>query len=198
MSYPSSQHAEVGGRWPEAAVRLCFTQGRHDDAIRHYEKPATLMETDFSSVAMLETCYKAVGDAAGARHAASRTGARAERIAAQEPDNGMAMGYVVGALATLEEAERATELAERAMLLDPDNLTMLYNFACAFLKLREVEMALDVLGPVLEKDTAETVNWAKVDPDLDPLRGHPRLRVMMAKADARLAAISAPDFAQGA
>ncbi len=190
MSYPSSQHAEVGGRRPEAAVRLCFTQGRHDDAIRHYEKAATLMETDFSSVAKLETCYKAVGDAAGARHAASRTGARAERIAAQGPDNGMAMGYVVGA--------RATELAERAMLLDLDNLTMLYNFACAFLKLREVEMALDVLGPVLETDTAETVNWAKVDPDLDPLRGHPRFRAMMAKADARLAAISAPDFAQGA
>ena len=63
---------------------------------------------------------------------------------------------------------------------------MLYNFGCAFVRLREFDMALDVLGPVLEKDTAETVNWAKVDPDLDAVRAHPRFTAMMAKADARL------------
>jgi hypothetical protein len=39
---------------------------------------------------------------------------------------------------------------------------------------------------VLEKDTAETVNWAKVDPDLDAVREHPRFKAMLAKADARL------------
>ena len=46
---------------------------------------------------------------------------------------------------------------------------------------------LDLLGPVLENDTAETVNWAKVDPDLDPVRDHPRFKAMIASAEARLA-----------
>ena len=32
------------------------------DAIRYYEKAAALMETDFSSVSLLMTCYKALGD----------------------------------------------------------------------------------------------------------------------------------------
>jgi len=169
-----------------AAARLCFMQGLHNDAIRFYEKAASLMPSDFSSVAMLQTCYTAIGDPEAVRRAAERTLARAEKIAAQEPDNGMAMGYTVIALADLGEGERARELAKRAMLLDPDNLTMLYNFGCSFARLRDFEMAIDVLGPVLEKDTAETVNWAKVDPDLDGVREHPRFTAMLAKADARL------------
>ena len=74
------------------------------------------------------------------------------------------------------------------MLLDPDNLTMRYNFACGFAQLGDSEAALELLGPVFERDAAETVNWAKVDPDLNTVRTDPRFAAMMAKADARLAA----------
>ena len=146
------------------------------------------METDFSSVSLLMICYKEVGDAEQARNAAQRTLARAEKITTQEPDNGLALGYVVYALCALGEPERAKDLAKRAMLLDPDNLTMRYNFACGFAHLGETDVALGLLGPVFEKDAAETVNWAKVDPDLNALRHHPRFKAMVEKADARLAA----------
>jgi adenylate cyclase len=171
-----------------AAARLCFTQKRLPEAIKYYEKAAALMETDFSSVSLLMTCYKAIGDEVKMREAARRCLARAERITAQEPDNGLALGYVVWSLCTLGEAERAKDLAKRAMLLDPDNLTMRYNFACGFAQIGELEAALDLLGPVLERDAAETINWAKVDPDLNPVREDPRFTAMIAKADARLAA----------
>ncbi len=171
-----------------AAARLYFTQRQHRDAIQYYEKAAALMETDFSSVAMLTTCYKAIGDVEATRRAAQRTFARAEKITTQEPDNGMALGYVVNSLCFLGEAERAKEFAKRAMLLDPDNLSMRYNFACGFSALREFEVVLDLLGPVFERVAAELVNWAKVDPDLDAVRDMPRFVAMIAQADARLAA----------
>jgi adenylate cyclase len=64
---------------------------------------------------------------------------------------------------------------------------MRYNFACGFVALKDVETALNLLGAVLEKDTLETVNWAKVDPDLDALRDHPRFKVMLQGAEQRLA-----------
>jgi len=174
-----------------AAARLYFTQRRLPEAVRYYEKAAALMETDFSSVSLLMTCYKALGETEKFRDAARRTLARAEKITTQEPDNGLALGYVVWSLCTLGEAERAKDLAKRAMLLDPDNLTMLYNFGCAFTELGELEVALDLLGPVFERDAAETINWAKVDPDLDPLREDPRFRAMMSKADSRLSGAAA-------
>ncbi len=171
-----------------AAARLYFTQRRLPEAVRYYEKAAALMETDFSSVSLLMTCYKALGENEKFRDAARRTLARAEKITTQEPDNGLALGYVVWSLCALGEAERAKDLAKRAMLLDPDNLTMLYNFGCAFTELGESDVALELLGPVFQRDAAETINWAKVDPDLDPLRENPRFKAMMAQADARLAA----------
>ena len=59
-----------------------------------------------------------------------------------------------------------------------------------FAALGEVDGALDLLGPVFERDAAETVNWAKVDPDLDALRKLPRFTAMMEQADVRLAATS--------
>lgn len=171
-----------------AAARLCFTQSRLPDAIKYYEMAAALMETDFSSVSLLTTCYKAMGDANKMREAAQRCLARAEKITRQEPDNGLALGYVVSSLCNLGEPERAKDLAKRAMLLDPENLTMRYNFACGFAQLGEAELALDLLGPVFERDAAETVNWAKVDPDLNPVRGDPRFAAMIKRAEARLGA----------
>jgi adenylate cyclase len=171
-----------------AAARLYFTQERLQEAITYYEKAAALMETDFPSVSLLTTCYKALGDTEKMRDAARRTLARAEKITSQEPDNGLALGYVVWALMILGEVERAKELAKRALLLDPDNTTMRYNFACGFAQIGERDLALDLLGPVFEGDGAETVKWAKVDPDLNPVRDDPRFMAMMDKADTRLAA----------
>src|SRR5438552_8239900 len=98
--------------------------------ISHYERAASLMETDYLSAGILVSCYQAAGDAEGVRRAAQRALARAEKIVALEPDNGSAMGYAVGALAALGEVERAKEWAERALLLDPDNLNLHYNLAC--------------------------------------------------------------------
>ena len=178
-----------------AAARLYFTQERLPEAIRFYEKAAALMEMDFSSVSLLMTCYKALGDMPKMREAAKRCLARAEKITTQEPDNGLALGYVVVSLCNLGEIERAKDLAKRAMLLDPDNLTMRYNFACGFAQIGDAQAALELLGPVFERDAAETVNWAKVDPDLNVVREDPRFTAMMAKADARLAA--AQDSGQG-
>jgi adenylate cyclase len=82
----------------------------------------------------------------------------------------------------------AKEWAERAMLFDPDNLHLRYDLACAHVALHEVQAALDLLVPAFEKSLhIEFLNWAKVDPDLDLIRDHPRFRAMIATAAAHLA-----------
>jgi adenylate cyclase len=111
-----------------------------------------------------------------------------EKVIAVEPDNGSAMGFAVGAHARLGNVERAKEWSKRALLLDPDNKNMRYNFACAFVQIGEREMALDLLEPVLAQSGIEHLNWTKKDSDLDQIRDHPRYKAMIAAAEARLSA----------
>src|SRR6266581_2488620 len=171
-----------------AAGQLYYQMRRFDEAILHFEKAATAVETDFSAAGMLGSCYTAIGDKEGARRAARRALERCEKIVAVEPDNGSAMGFAVGALAVLGEVERAKEWAERAILLDPDNINLRYNFACSLIvDLHDYEAALDMLGPRFETMGIEVLNWVKSDPDLDPIRDHPRFKVMLAAAERRLA-----------
>ncbi|HVR93774.1 MAG TPA: adenylate/guanylate cyclase domain-containing protein [Casimicrobiaceae bacterium] len=171
-----------------AAGQLYYQMRRFDDAILHFEKAATTVETDFSAAGMLASCHTAIGDKEGARRAARRALERCEKIVAVEPDNGSAMGFAVGALAVLGEVERAKEWAERAILLDPDNVNLRYNFACTLITdLHDYEAALDTLGPRFETMSIEVLNWVKSDPDLDAIRDHPRFKAMLEAAEARLA-----------
>ena len=173
----------------KAAARLNYTLRKDADAIRYFEKAATLMETDYWASGMLNHCYKRIGDVNGARRSAQRALARAEKVMAKDPNNGSAMGVAIDALAVLGEAERAKSLMKRALLLDPGNMNMRYNLACTILlDLHDPESALDMLAPLFAKEISkELLNWSKSDADLDPLRDHPRFKDMLATAEARLA-----------
>ena len=130
---------------------------------------------------MLISCYTALGDAENARRAARIALERAEKAVAQDRSNGYAMGAGVTALAALGEAERAKDWMRRALLIDPDNLLMRYNFACALAtSLSDPDAALDMLGPVLERDTGWAGDGCADRPRLrrparrSPLPGHAR------------------------
>ncbi len=174
-----------------AAARLAYASRRIGEAIRYFEKSAALMESDFGSTGLLQSCYMSIGDREKTLDASRRTLQRVEKVIATEPDNGSAMGFAVTAHATLGNAERAKEWAKRALLLDPDNKNMRYNFACSFVVLGEIDAALDLLEPVLAQSGIEHVNWTRKDTDLDPIRDHPRYKAMMAAAEARLGAAGA-------
>jgi adenylate cyclase len=115
--------------------------------------------------------------------------ARTEKALAQDPNNGTVTAYSAYAVAALGEVERAKERMNRALLIDPDNMNMRYNFGCALIiHLNEIDAALDMLCPFFEKTAIGFLNHAKVDPDLAAVRDNPRFKGMIAAAEARLAA----------
>ena len=171
-----------------SAAYLSYRRHLLEDAIRYWEKATTLMETDINSPAMLLSCYRAVGNSQGRQRAARVALARSDIVLAQDPNNGTVTGYSAYALAALGEVERAKERMNRALLIDPDNLNMRYNFACVLLiHLNDIDAALDLLGPVLEKVAIGGLNHAKVDPDFVVLHDNPRFKAMIAAAEARVA-----------
>jgi adenylate cyclase len=99
------------------------------------------------------------------------------------------MGVGAMALAALGEIERTKDWMDRALLIDPDNTAIRWQFACALAtSLNDPDAAVNMLGPALERDNGALLQGLATDPDLAGLRGHPRLTAMAAAAKARLAA----------
>jgi adenylate cyclase len=169
------------------AAMLIFRQQRLDEAVQYFEKAVSLEQGDFGSSGMLITCYTALGNHDAARRAAEITLARTEKVLAHDLNNGSAMGHGSNALAVLGQVERAKDWMGRALLIDPENLTMRYNFACTLANyLNDKEAALEMLGPAFENMGTGYINHAKVDPDLDSIRDDPRFKAMMETAERRL------------
>ncbi len=167
-------------------ARFHMHRGHVAEATPHFEKSAQVMESDYHAWGMLMTCYHGLGDDARLRDAAKRTLEEAERVLAQDPSNGAAISLAVMALATLGEKARALETMERALLIDPDNLNMRYNFACALARdLGDRDGALRMLESSISRIKGSFGNL-EFDPDLDSIRDDSRFRTVLADAKKRL------------
>ena len=115
-----------------SAAYLSFRQQRLDDAIRHFEKALALMETDVSSANMLIDLLHGARRHGGRTRARRRSRSRAPRRPWRRTrTTARPWASACYALALLGQAERAKGWMSRALLIDPDNMNMRYNFACA-------------------------------------------------------------------
>jgi adenylate cyclase len=170
-----------------SAGYLRYREHRPDAAAGYFEKAMTLVESDINSANMLISCYCAAGDAEAVARV-SRIGlSRAERILAQDPNNATAIQYGANALAALGQTAQFKDWMHRALLIDPDNIKSRFNFACALVRLQDNDAALELLQPVFEKMAIGLLNHAKADPDLDPIREHPKFKRLVESAERRLA-----------
>ena len=75
--------------------------------------------------------------------------------------------------------DRAREWIARALAIDPDDPLTLYNVACGYTKLGDLDLACDLLERAIRTSGPELANWAKHDSDLDGLRSHPRFQKIL-------------------
>jgi adenylate cyclase len=169
------------------AGRFYLLQRDVPTATRCYEKVVELLDTDFHAWAMLSSCYLALGDEKKKLEAAQMMVSESERAVQQDPSNGAALGILAGGHALLGDEERAREWISRALLVDPENLTMRYTFACVLVThLDDKEGALKMLETTLALAGAPLVRIADSDTDLDSIRDNPRFRKMITAAKTRL------------
>jgi adenylate cyclase len=177
-----------------AAGRVFYMNRRLEDAVTYFEKAASLMDTDFNASGMLIVSYQSLGDMENSRRAARMTLPRAEAAVARDRGNTRARGFGVQALATLGEHERAKEWIALALVTDPDNMIVRYNFACTLVSsLDDREGAIELMGPVLEKATPSFLNYIRADAELDAIRDNPRFKAMFEAAEARTADAAAAE-----
>ena len=169
------------------AARLAMLRRDVEKATEHYEKAVEVMETDFHAWALLLTCYQSQGEVGKVRGAAEMMVSEAEKALQQDPSNGAALGIIAGGYAALGQGDRARESINRAMLLDPDNLNMRYNFACVLAAhLNDKDGALKLLQRNFAEARGHQIRLAETDPDFDSIRDDPRFQKMIAEAKKRL------------
>src|SRR5687767_14882817 len=126
----------------------------------------------------------------------SRLGRHEEAIAAAEKcvENLGTVSHTYGRLGAahaaagnLEQAQQALDEMER---LSSRRYVSPYHLALVNAALRRVEASLDLLEKAYESGDAKVL-WIGVDPELEPLHGHPRFNDLLRKLDHRLLALPA-------
>jgi len=169
------------------AGRFYLMQRDLDAATRHYEKAVEIMDTDFHAWAMLSSCYQALGQPQKRLEAARKMVSEAQRAVQQDPSNGAALGILAGGYALQGEKDKTREWIDRALLIDPDNLNMRYNFACVLAgHLGDKDAALKMLQGALAVAGEYQVRIAETDTDFDCIRDDPRFQKIIAAAKKRL------------
>jgi adenylate cyclase len=170
------------------AAEMYYDARRFADAVVCFAKVATASEADYSSPGVMMSAYLALGDTDNARRAAQMALERVEKVVAHDRNNGGAMATGVNALAALGEIERARGWIDQALLIDPDNPLMRYNFACALaVHLADAEGAVELLKSTIADGPQRLVNGILTDPDFDPIRDDLRFKAILPAVEARLA-----------
>lgn len=81
------------------------------------------------------------------------------KVVAAEPGHSRKIGLGARMLAGLKENERAKECATRARLIDPENVNLHYNLACAMCALGEIALTLETLAGVASKLSPDMMSW---------------------------------------
>lgn len=163
---------------------------RYDDAIGHFERSVAAMENDFTAASFVSGAYKAKGDVARMQSAARMTLDRIEKIIAADPGHSRAIAIGACMLADLNERERAKEWVIRARLVDPENVNLHYNLACAMSSLNDVDAVVETLASIAAKLSPGMLSWMEADSDFDPIREDPRFKELMQRVKERLASES--------
>jgi adenylate cyclase len=179
----------------KAVARLLSERGKVVEALPHYEAAVAVMESDFHAWGMLMTSHYGLGDKERMLDAAKMTLQQVEKVLSHDPSNGAAISFGVSALGALGEKDRAREWMERALLIDPDNLNMRYNFACSLARdLGDKEGALRMLESSLSRIKG-SLGSAEYDPDLECLRDDKRFHKIISDAKKRLGIQDTPEAA---
>jgi serine/threonine protein kinase/Flp pilus assembly protein TadD len=159
-------------------ARTSFQRGDLVKAAELYEQASKLNPDDYQAVSLLVTVYHGLGRPIEAAATERRALQLIEKHIDSHPDDPRALYFGAGILARLREHARSYDWARRALAIDPEETSILYNVACVYALLGRSEDALSCLGKVMEQGTFYK-NWAAKDSDLDSVRSDPRFQALI-------------------
>ena len=163
-------------------ARNCRLQGLRRQAAMLFERSAALRPNDYRALGLFAEECQALGRNQAFHDALRRCLERLEAEIEASPENAGALAFGSAVLVDLGQGARAEDWAERAVRIGPDDCLVRYNVARAQALLGNPCSALDHLerafrcSPIFQRRFAM---WMRHDEDIDPLREHPRFRLLL-------------------
>ncbi len=165
-------------------ARYFYARGDFEKVAGLLERAANIRSDDYRSPSLLASVYRALGREEDRLRSARLAVERAERELSRHPENSSPAQLGATALADLGEYDRAREWAARAISIDPDDPEAQYIVACAYAQIGDLDRAIDLLEKAHRHPNASMhLPWTMNDPDLAPLRSHPRYQALIASLD---------------
>jgi tetratricopeptide (TPR) repeat protein len=159
--------------------RIHFSSGEYDQALAQFQRVIDIKPGFYAAYGDLAQTYENLKQRAEADAAESRLLELLPNYLLQNPDDARARIFYASSLAKVDRKDEAIREGAMAVELSPGDPMMLYNLACLYATLREIEQAL----AALERAVAggyENFRWMAHDPDLDVLRSEPRFMALSA------------------
>jgi adenylate cyclase len=158
--------------------RSCFAQGQFEKAAELFLKASQASPADFQALSLRGLCFRALNRQAEAHQAFERSLKKIENHLQLNPDDVRAVYMKSHSLLGLGEDVQALEWSDRALSMDPEEPSVLYNVACNYALLNEQEKALDSLEKAFDKGFGHK-EWMEHDPDFLSIKNHPRFKALM-------------------
>jgi adenylate cyclase len=163
--------------------RTLYALGRLEDAAERFARAHEARPDEYQAAVLRTRMLRALGREAEAREAERHGLEIIERHLEIHPDDVRAIYMGAGCLVTLGDHGRARGWLERALAAGEGEHWVLYNVACVYARLGDLERALDLLEGDEQIGRGGLVQrtWIANDSDLMSLHGHPRFEKLLAR-----------------
>jgi TolB-like protein/Flp pilus assembly protein TadD/tRNA A-37 threonylcarbamoyl transferase component Bud32 len=161
-------------------ARMCISEGTLEEAVRHYEDAARVRPEDYQAPLLVTSVLQQLGRPAEANEALRRGLRVVEQHLELNPDDARALCLGAASLVQIGERARALEWTQRARDIDPEDSIVLYNLACAYGLMGEIDQAISCLEKAVKNGYGHK-EWLEHDSYIDALRPDARFQALLKK-----------------
>jgi len=161
--------------------RACISQGKYQQALKLFKRASELHPDDYESSMFVAVCYGGIGMHTEAQNQNNHAVTLVKNHLELNPEDFRALYLGANILVDIEKPEEAMEWIEKSLVLEPNELSVLYNATCVFSKMGHIDRALEMFEKRAEAGGSINRAWLDNDADLDPIRNHPRFQKALKK-----------------
>ncbi len=163
-------------------LRSLFASGKYQEIANIAEEAVEASGTDYNVYIPIGNALSALGKHEAQRNMRHRQMQVFEAHLREVPEDARARILLAGAYADDGRSEDAVREANLAIVLRPNEATVLYNAACTFCALNRKADALETLGKAWRAGFRDA-DWARRDPDLAVLHDEPEFERLYPKRE---------------